>query len=307
MKDITEQLKKRLFDVIKLNATTGLLFSGGLDTSILAAINPDAKAITISLESYGEDIKYSNLVKNLLNIEYFYRSVHIDEAIKAIPEVVRILKSFDPAIPNDIVVYFGLKFAKELGITEVMTGDGADELFAGYNFMQKIDDMEGYIKKISQDMRFSSNILGNFLGIRVVQPFLNNEIIKFALSINPELKLRRENTKIWGKWILRKAFEDILPKEIIWQNKRALEIGSGMSKIREIISRKITDEEFKENRYPMKFINKEHLYYYKVYKDVVGEIQKPGSDEKPCPGCGAGIKLRGFHCKVCGYTLDWRP
>lgn len=81
-----------------------------------------------------------------------------------------------------------------------------------------------------------------------------------------------------------------------------------MTKLREIISQKISDEEFKEisESSPIRFINKEHFYYYKIYMDVIGEIPKPDKEQKQCPGCGTGINLGSFHCKVCGYVLNWR-
>ena len=174
--------------------------------------------------------------------------------------------------------------------------------------MRKKDNLEAYIKRISQSMRFSSNELGEFFNIRIKQPFLDKEIIDFALEIPVELKIKRENNNLHGKWILRKAFEDILPKEIIWQDKRPLESGSGMTKIREIISSKVCDEEFKKvsKSSSVKFVNKEHFYYYNVYKDVIGEIPEAKEGEKLCPGCEAGMDPVAFHCKICGHILDWR-
>jgi asparagine synthase (glutamine-hydrolysing) len=306
MQDIIEQLKEKLFDSVRANSASGILFSGGLDSSVLACINRKVKTVSVSFKSEGKDIYYSNLAAKFLNMEHFHKNVNVDEAIEAIPQTIKILKSFDPALPNDLAVYFGLRLSKEKGIKKIMTGDGSDELFAGYSFMQGMDNLEKYIQRISKKMRFSSNEIGNFFGIKIVQPFMDKNIVNFALQIPIDLKIKNHKDKISGKWILRKAFEDMLPAEIIWQSKRPLECGSGMTKLRDIISAKITDKEFKENTYPIKFINKEHFYYYKIYRKVIGEIPKPKNDEKNCPGCGTGIKKDGFHCKICGYVLG-RP
>ena len=304
------QLKKMLFEAVKIDPADGLLFSGGLDSSILASINPGVKAITVSLKSGGEDISYSDVAAGFLHLEHFHRSIDIDEAIEAIPETIKILKTFDPAIPNDIVVYFGLRQAGKMGIGGVMTGDGSDELFAGYSFMQKIDNLEGYIERMAGRMTFSSNAIGNFLGIKIIQPFLNKAFIDFSLGISAELKLKEQNGRLRGKWILRRAFENMLPGKIAWQDKRPLEYGSGMTKIREIISSRVCDKEFAEAKEEIKFINKEHFYYYKIYRDVVGEIPKPRAGERKCPACGAGLpscgtgmNISAFHCKVCGTVL----
>ena len=308
MNEIITNLKKAFSVAVKRNSYKGLLFSGGLDTSILAAINPNITAITVSLESEGEDVYYSKLLSKVLNIKHIFRMVKVDEAIEKIPEVIRVLGSFDPALPNDLVVYFGLETAKNSGLDRIATGDGSDELFGGYSFMEGIDDLEGYIKRISENMSFGSNVLCEFLEIKIIQPFINKDIIDFALQIQADLKIRRYNNNVWGKWILRKAFEDLLPSEIIWQDKRPLEYGSGMTKLRDIISSKISDDEFEEKKkiYSVKFFNKEHLYYYEIYRKEVGEIPDPMDGQKKCPGCGAGMERAAFHCKVCGHTLDWR-
>ena len=300
------ELRKMLEDSFKRNTASGLLFSGGLDSGVLAALRPDINAITVSLKTFGEDIHYSELIAKELKLKRIYRSVDIEEAIESIPEVIKILKSFDPALPNDLVVYFGLKLAKEKGINEVATGDGSDEIFAGYSFMQEMDDFAEYIKRISAQMTFSSNDLGEFFDIKIVQPFIEKDIIDFSLGLDADLKIRRETGNVWGKWILRKAFEDMLPGNLIWQSKRPLEFGSGMTELRRIISERISDEEFKENSSHVKFISKDHYYYYKIYKEVIGQIPESKEDEKECPGCGAGIKKDKFHCRICGHVLDWK-
>jgi asparagine synthase (glutamine-hydrolysing) len=303
-RNFEQKIRKLLSEKVKRNPYKGLLFSGGLDTSILVSINPKIVAITVSLGSCAEDISYSKSLSKFLNIEHFHKIVEIDEAIESIPKVIKILKSFDPAIPNDLVVYFGLSFAKNLGLDTVATGDGSDELFGGYSFMEDVADLAGYIQKISAEMSFSSNDIGEFFDIKIIQPFLDSSIVDCALQIPANLKIRKYGGKLWGKWILRKAFEDVLPKEIIWQSKRPLEYGSGMTKLRGIIGLKISDEEFEEKKrlYPINFLNKEHLYYYEIYRKELGEIPKPKNGQECCPGCGAEMKRISFHCRTCGWA-----
>jgi len=305
MKEEIKKLRYLLSDAVRRQPYDGLLFSGGLDTSIIAALKPKVAAVTISLESDAEDIYYSNLLAKEFGFKHAHYAVDTDEALDAIPDVIRILGSFDPAIPNDLAVYFGLKKAKELGIIAIATGDASDELFGGYSFMQEIDDLERYIRRITMTMTYSSNDICKFFGLKIAQPFTDKNVVDFALRLPREMKIREDNGKIWGKWILRKAFEDILPKETAWQSKRPLEYGSGMTRLREVITKIISDDEFKEKRlaYPVKFLNKEHLYYYEIYRKVVGAIPAPKDTEKSCPGCGAGLKIDSFHCKICGYVL----
>ncbi len=157
-------------------------------------------------------------------------------------------------------------------------------------------------------MQFSSNKIGEALKIDIKQPFLDKEFMDFSQRIDLDLKIRRENGKTWGKWILRKAFEDVLPQEMLWQSKRPLEIGSGMTELRTIVESKVLDEEFDEGKkkYPVKFWNKEHFYYYCIYRQVVGEIPAPEKGQKTCKCCGAGMDQSTFHCKVCGDVIEWK-
>ena len=283
----------------------GILFSGGLDSSIVAALNPEAVGITVSLGRSAKDLPYADTLAKTLGICQIHRFVSVEEAIRYIPEVIQILRSFDPALPNDLAAYFGLRKAKELGLKSIGTGDGSDELFGGYSFMADLEDLDGYIRRISRRMVFSSNDMGKAMKLSIVQPFLDPDVVKMALKIPAVWKVRRSGGKRWGKWILRKAFEDLLPEKIAWQSKRPLEVGSGMTRLRQILTDKISDKEFNSHSYPVKFFNKEHFYYYKVYREVVGAIPRPRRGEKSCPGCGAGMPPTHFHCKVCGHVLPF--
>ena len=304
LKEIAEELRKKLRETVEESPAEGLLFSGGLDSGILAYLSPGIKAITITLDSFGKDLPYAKRLATKLKVAHYPRSITVEEAIGTVPQVIRILKSFDPAIPNDITVYLGLQYAKKMGIQTIMTGDGGDELFAGYSYMHTIPDLDEYIKRVSSSLFFSSSTLAESAEIRVQQPYLSKEFVDFSLTIPVDLKVKRVNGDLVGKWILRKAFEDVLPQDIIWQDKRPLEYGSGMTKLREIIAARVKDDEFNHAKdvYSVRFINKEHYYYYKMYRREVGEIPPPLPGETTCPGCGTGLQKGGRHCKVCGWT-----
>ena len=302
------ELKRRFAEAVSRNRAEGILFSGGLDSALVAAYSTNCRAISIGLESYGEDRYYADEVAKFLKLDHYHKTVEIEEAIATIPEVIKILRSFDPAIPNDVTAYLGLKYAKNIGLYSMMTGDGGDEIFLGYNFMLEKKDLRKYLDRMYRTMRFSSNKIGEHLEIDIKQPFLDKEFMDFSQGVDVDLKIRKENGKTWGKWILRKAFEGVLPQEVLWQNKRPLEVGSGMTKLRNIIESRVTDEEFEAgNRsFPIKFRNKEHFYYYLIYRDVVGEIPVPQKDEKTCKCCGAGMNQSACHCKICGDVTEWK-
>ena len=257
------------------------------------------------LEDKGEDRRYVTMLAERCALDLHVKRVKVQEALSALPDVIRILQSFDPALPNDLAVYFGIREAKKQGLSSIMTGDGGDELFGGYPYMQEIEDLDGYIRGMSRLWSFSSNRIGEHFGLGVKQPYLDDAFVDFAIAVPSNLKIRKDNGKVWGKWILRKAFEPLLPPAFIWQGKRPLEVGSGMTLLRSIIAEQITDREFAEKQleYPVKFLCKEHLYFYEIYQEEFGVVPPPQPGEDRCPGCGGGLPRGKKHCRVCGWVL----
>ena len=311
--DVYEELRGKLKEAISREKTDAILLSGGLDTSILAFLAKPTIAFTVALkDSQASDLIYSEKVSNLLGIEHKKKEFTIEEALTALPEVIKILKTFDLALPNDLSLYFALKLAKENKISSVMTGDGSDELFAGYSYMAGLppEDLERYITGLSQNWHFSASDLARALDIEIKQPFLDKDFVRFALEISPELKVKQGI----GKYILRKSFEDLIPQEIVWRQKEPIEYGSGSHKLHEVVDNMVSDEEFlsAKEKTGIKFLNKEHCFYYRIYKEVVGEIPKASSsapspvngegwgEVESCPCCGAGMGK--YHCRTCGFS-----
>jgi asparagine synthase (glutamine-hydrolysing) len=304
MEKILSQIRENIGASLQRNPAEGILLSGGIDSGILAYLSPHTHGITVSLEGHGDDLRSISILRSVLDRDSILVNVTVDEALAALRDVVRILQSFDPALPNDLAVYFGMREAKRQGLSSLMTGDGGDELFGGYPYMQEIVDLDGYIRGMHRSWNFSSNKIGEHLGLDVKQPYLDDAFVDFALTVPSALKIRKDNGAIWGKWCLRKAFEPLLPPAFIWQEKRPLEIGSGMTLLRGIIAQRISEKEFKEKQrqYPVKFLCKEHLYFYEIFREVIGEVPVPLQGEEQCPGCGSGIPQGKSHCRVCGWV-----
>ena len=307
------KLRELLRDVVEKSDAEALLLSGGLDTSILAVLANDTvkskKALTVALTGTGTrapDLKYAEKVAQKFRYEHHLICLTEDEALEKLPEVIKAVRSFDPALPNDLTIYVALQEANKLGIKSVMTGDGADELFAGYSYMHELspDALSRYIKAISKTMWFSSNKLGASLDVEIKQPYLDEKIVDFALEIDPGLKVKEIDGRKYGKWLLRRAFEEELG-EVAWRAKEPIEFGSGTTKLRGIIASKISDAKFedKKREYGLEFMNKEHLFFYELYKEVVGEIPKSlGRGKKECPLCKAELPEDKFHCYICGFS-----
>jgi asparagine synthase (glutamine-hydrolysing) len=277
------ELKTELVELIKVsvkeNIADAVLLSGGLDSSVIACLASEyteskLSAIVVALEE-GTDLHYSRLVAETFGLELKVKIFDIEAAIKSIPEVVKALNTYNPMLIRfGVAMYAALSFAKELDFSAVMTGDGGDELFFGYRHLftreqKEIERRMGdKIRRIKEKEPLVSETLGNLLGIDVKQPFLDTRIIEFASKIPFELKVRKTNGEgeVIGKWILRKAFENLLPPEIIWRRKEETDISRGTDKLSQIVSSRMPDAEFKQISKEAGVASREEAYYYKMMR-----------------------------------------
>ena len=307
-----DELVKALNESVGRNLADGILLSG-LDTSVLAYLaskRVKQKAFTVALQDPpAPDVEYARLLASRLRLEHFIHRFREDELYEAIRVVVKTMDSFDPMeIRNSIVIYIGLKKAKESGVNTVMTGDGCDELFAGYSFLHGFEKerLGLELKKLWDVMHFSSTYLAKILGIEVKLPYLDPEFKKFAMELDPGLKVRSERGQTWGKWILRKAFENLLPKEIVWRAKIPIESGSGTATLPEFFNSAISDIEFdgKRNKYitedKVTIRDKEQLFYYEIYRSAIGVPHPTDPRGKLCPCCNSNMPVASTYCRRCG-------
>ncbi len=309
-------LRREMERVAREEQVDAVILSGGLDSSITAYLlrHCDPTGITvIYAEAPGKDEYYSLKISEHLSIRHIILKVNTRVAIEKIPTVIRILRSFSPMeIPNDIPVLIALEYSKNLNCKKVATGDGGDELFCGYSYMTKMseNELEDYVKKLPLFWYFPSFIIARELGIEPVSIFLKKPIIDLALKIPVKYKIVRDNDKIITKYILRIAFQDALPSEIVWRLKEPLEFGSGFTNIRRVISSLISDEEFyneveriRENDGVI-IQSKEQLYYYRIYRRFYKPPRDYAETRLNCPYCGADLNPHNpRYCYVCGAYI----
>ncbi|HUX99253.1 MAG TPA: asparagine synthase-related protein [Candidatus Deferrimicrobium sp.] len=299
--------------MIKTDSAEGILLSGGLDTSIISIIASKfikLQSFTVKFENApSPDIEYADLVAKLLGFQHHIYTFNEHELYDALPTVIKTTNSFDPMeIRNSVVIYLGLKAAKEKGIHTIFTGDGADELFGGYSYLFNFDQeqISNELKKLSQVMTFSSIPLAKVLGMEAKLPFLVPEVKEFALQLDSQYKIHTENKEIYGKWILRKAFEELLPKAVVWRVKTPIEVGSGTTILPKFFNEKISEPEFLQkkqnyrNEDHITIRDKEQLFYYEIYRSTIGIPQTVDLNGKICPQCNSNVNEKATYCRTCG-------
>jgi len=287
-----------------------IAFSGGLDSSILAQIKKDQglNAITIIAKDFlGTDLPYSQIVAKHIDIPLELKYVNIDEMLSAIENTIKILKNFnDIEIRNSIVSYIYLNTLKEKNITKVISGDGADEIFAGYNFLVKKDhaELKDELERIKKIMHFTSQKIADELGISIQMPFVDENIIELVETLPVNLLINQKDGIKFGKWILRKAFENELPPNVIWRKKTPMQDGSGTVGLTKLFDSLITDDIFEEKAKKIKsgdnitIRTKESLHYYELYKESFRVPEYQG--ENTCSDCNAEIVNNSKFCRMCG-------
>ena len=306
--------------VVKKNMADSMLFSAGTDTSIIAyeavKYNPDIPCLTLAFK-HGNP-KDTEYVKKMVSFLKLKQETHIfdkDEVLKYYPKVVDALKKYDPMeIRNSLPVYIGLTLLKPKGIKSVLTGDGLDELF-GYpgQFHLTQEEFSKKQEEMWAEMGFSSGPMAESLGMTIKAPYLDPLFMDWAKKLPIKIKINLGQDGVSGdkysKWILRKAYEDMLPKDVVWRPKAPLEEGTGTAVLRTFFNDMITDAEFTEKKKKIleadevEIQDKEQLLYYEHFrkkfgkpKDVFPKI--PGAVQ--CPKCKSYIKTKIKFCKTCG-------
>ena len=284
--------------------------SGGLDSSIIAYFLKPRKPNTVAIiaeDFVSTDLTYCQMISKEMELPLTIYNVRTEEILEAIEGTIQILKNFnDIEIRNNVVMYLAIKWAKKNGEKSVITGDGADELFAGYSFLinKSEEELTTEIKRICSIMHFPTQKIGKALGVTIESPFLNENVIKLAEEIPVSLKVREEKGKRQGKWILRKTFEKHIPHQIAWREKSPMQEGSGTAGLTNLFDSIIGEEQFVEKKLSVEktdrviIRSRESMHYYEIFKKLFGTPVDSKSDEV-CPYCKHHVGKSKF-CRMCG-------
>ncbi len=254
----------------------GAFLSGGLDSSIIAAL---AKRQLGELQTFSvgvagsSDLTAARLVAQHLDTTHYEYTITEADIWESLPSILHSLESFDQDLVRSAVpCYFASRLAAQ-HTKVILTGEGADELFAGYTYHRSIDNPADLHRELRRTITTLHDInlqradrLTMLHSIEGRVPFLDLRVVELAQEIPVSLKLHGDPAI--EKWILRLAFEDLLPESIVWRCKEQFDEGAGTADLLpQLVRSRITEEEADEyrRRYPnVKLRSAEECYYHRV-------------------------------------------
>lgn len=238
---LNQRFSKIVDEMSESEAPLGALLSGGLDSSIICSIlsRKIDSLPTFCVGSVGaNEFDYANKTAAFLNTDHHSIDLSEEQVIQSIPQVVYDLESLDSSFLRTAIPMHRVLSEAKKEVKVVLCGEGADELFAGYQdifipiYQQRGSlalqaELQSAAVSLFQRhlLRLDRVSMANSIEGRV--PFMDHRVVEFALGIDPELKVKG----MVEKSILRKSFADALPTEIINRSKCRFGVGAGIEEI----------------------------------------------------------------------------
>jgi asparagine synthase (glutamine-hydrolysing) len=282
---VARELRHKLEQSVQRSANNGPVgawLSGGLDSSTMAALARPYfdHFFTIAAGMAGSpDLYYANMVAEHIGSDHHEVIVDLEDMLEALPQVIYHLESFDPLLVRSSITNFLVARRAADFVPAIYSGEGGDELFAGYSYMKELDASD-----LEQELIDATNALHNTALQRVDRcasahgtvahvSFLDKDVVEYAIQIPADLKLHNG----CEKWILRRAVADDLPAEVVERDKAKFWNGAGINDlIAEYAEENISSIDFDRERIlpnGWEIQTKEELLYYRKFEEHFGEME----------------------------------
>ena len=295
-----KKLKRSLEDAVHRQLMSdvpyGVLLSGGLDSSIIAAITkkysdrriesgdikdawwPKLHSFAVGLIG-APDFKAAKEVADFIGSVHHEISFTIQEGLDALRDVIYHIETYDvTTIRSSTPMYLMARKIKSMGIKMVLSGEGADEIFGGYLYFHKAPNAKEFheenVRKLNDLYKYDclrANKSMAAWGLEARVPFLDKEFLDVAMTINPKDKMIQKGKL--EKQILREIFSEYLPESIINRQKEQFSDGVGYSwidKLKEFVEEHVSDEDIKNAKFKFPIntpLTKEAYFYRNIFTD----------------------------------------
>ncbi len=282
--ELRSRLSEAVAKCIHLSGEVGSWLSGGIDSSATATLvnAHSGKVDTFAVGVPGSpDLEYARAVAQHIHSRHHELTVTADDMLRALPEVIYHLESFDALlVRSSITNYLAGRIASD-HVAAVLSGEGGDELFAGYEYLKQIDP-----SKLPDELVDITNRLHNTAlqrvdrcssahGLLAHTPFLARRVRDYAAVIPVDCKLNRNGDAV-EKWILRRAMDGMLPPSVVDRPKAKFWEGAGVvDLVKQHADGVISDQDFaRERRLPDGGMlnSKEELFYYRLFREHFGDL-----------------------------------
>ena len=240
MTDLRDELYKQMVESIRIvsDKKIGIAFSGGVDSSLLAKIcNDVGYKITLLTVGFADshDVKFSKEIAKIFGYEHKIEKISSTTFPGISKKIKKTIKTNNLSWNENCIAFYHLsKLAKRHGIEKVLTANGIDELFCGYNaYRNAIKEGERGVMKLIEskleneiNMMKTVNMVASEFGVQIIQPFLSKSFVSFAKKIPVEEKIHGPDDLIRKHIVRELAFRIGVPEEASFKRKKALQYGS---------------------------------------------------------------------------------
>jgi asparagine synthase (glutamine-hydrolysing) len=252
--ELASRLEREVQSHLMTDVPYGVLLSGGLDSSLVAALvcrharrrvesletekawYPRVHSFSVGLEN-SPDLAKARLVADALSTVHHEIKFTVQQALEMLPEVIRHIETYDTTtVRASTPMVILARAVHAMGIKMVLSGEGADEIMAGYLYFAKAPTPEDLrqetvdkVRGLHQFdcLRANKSMMAYSVELRV--PFLSTPFVNYAMELDPALKMVTEKRPM-EKHLLRSAFADLgLPDEVLWRQKEQFSDGVGFS------------------------------------------------------------------------------
>lgn len=278
---LDETLTRAVVKRLMADVPVGCFLSGGLDSSLIAAImrqhvGGEMHTFSVGMEG-SQDLINARRVAADLGTTHHERVLTEREVITSLPQVIDSLESCDPALVRSAIPTYFVSEMAARWVKVVLSGEGADELFAGYHYLTEFDPdwvaLSAELHQITSGLHNSNLQRADRMtmvhGLEGRVPFLDRALLDLAFRMDPGLKRRAGE----GKWILRKVAERYLSPAIVWRKKEKFAIGTGIGPLlQSYAAGAILEEQMAEERSLSgePFRDKEEYLYWTLFKERYG-------------------------------------